>query len=54
VQGQLSGSREEIIERVQAYVEAGASELVLYFGADDLETNLADMRQFAEQVRAHL
>jgi probable F420-dependent oxidoreductase len=51
VQAQLSGSREEIVERIQAYAAAGASELVLYFGADDLEANLADMRRFAGQIR---
>jgi probable F420-dependent oxidoreductase len=51
VQAQLSGSREEIVERARAYAAAGASELVLYFGADDLAANLADMRRFAEQVR---
>ena len=50
-QTQLSGSREEIVDRIQAYAAAGASELVLYFGADDLEANLADMRRFAEEVR---
>jgi probable F420-dependent oxidoreductase len=54
VQTQLAGSREEIIERIQAYAAAGAGELVLSFGADDLETNLADMRAFADQVTAHL
>jgi probable F420-dependent oxidoreductase len=51
VQAQLSGSCEEVVERIQAYAAAGASELVLYFGAEDLQENLAEMRQFAEQVR---
>jgi probable F420-dependent oxidoreductase len=50
VQAHLSGSSEEVVERVQAYAAAGASELVLYFGADDLDSNLADMRRFAEDV----
>jgi hypothetical protein len=53
VQAHLSGSRDEILDRIQAYAAAGASELVLYFGADDLATNLADMRHFAEAVRVH-
>ena len=53
-QTQLSGSREEIVDRIQAYAAAGASELVLYFGADDLEANLADMRRFSEEVRAQV
>lgn len=50
VQAQLSGSREEIVDRIHAYAAAGAGDLVLYFGADDLERNLADMRRFAENV----
>jgi probable F420-dependent oxidoreductase len=51
VQAQLSGAREEVIERIQAYAAGGADELVLYFGADDLEANLAEMRRFADEVR---
>jgi alkanesulfonate monooxygenase SsuD/methylene tetrahydromethanopterin reductase-like flavin-dependent oxidoreductase (luciferase family) len=54
VQAQLSGSPEEIVERIHAYAAAGASELVVYFGADDLERNLADMRRFAEEVRGQV
>lgn len=54
MQAQLSGSREEVVERIQAYAAAGADELVLYFGADDLEANLADMRRFAEEVRTKI
>jgi probable F420-dependent oxidoreductase len=50
-QAQLSGSREEIVTSIQAYAAAGASELVLYFGADDLGANLADMRRFADEIR---
>ncbi|MBV9596474.1 MAG: LLM class F420-dependent oxidoreductase [Chloroflexi bacterium] len=53
-QAQLSGSREEIVDRIQAYAAAGASEMVLYFGAHDLETNLAEMRRFAEEVSARV
>jgi probable F420-dependent oxidoreductase len=53
-QATLSGSREEILGRIQAYQAAGASELVLYFGADDLEANLAEMRRFAEEVRVRV
>ncbi len=51
IQAQLSGSPEEIVDGVHAYAAAGASELILYFGAQDLEANLADMRRFAELVR---
>jgi probable F420-dependent oxidoreductase len=54
VQTQLSGSREEVVERIQAYAAAGATELVLHFGADDLEANLADMRHFAEEIPARV
>jgi len=54
VQARLSGSREEVVEGIQAYARAGASELLLYFGADDLDTNLADMRLFADQVRTRV
>ncbi|HEY1291469.1 MAG TPA: LLM class F420-dependent oxidoreductase [Chloroflexota bacterium] len=54
VQTQLSGSREEVVERIQAYAAAGAAELVLHFGADDLEANLADMRHFAEEIPARV
>jgi probable F420-dependent oxidoreductase len=50
-QAALVGSPQEIAERVQAYAAAGASELDLYFGADDVATNLADMRRFADEVR---
>ncbi len=54
IQGQLSGSPEEIVEAVRAYEAAGASELVLFFGAQELDPNLADMRRFAELVRARV
>jgi probable F420-dependent oxidoreductase len=54
VQAQLSGAPEAILEQIQAYAAAGASELVLYFGAEDLKSNLADMRRFAEEVRPRL
>jgi probable F420-dependent oxidoreductase len=54
VQALLSGSREEVVDRIQAYAAAGASELVLSFGADDLEANLADMRRFADEVRSYI
>jgi probable F420-dependent oxidoreductase len=54
IQTQLSGSREEVVELVQAYAAAGANELVLFFGAEDLDANLADMRQFAEQVSSRV
>jgi probable F420-dependent oxidoreductase len=53
-QAHLAGSREEILDRIHAYAAAGASELDLYFGADDLANNLADMRRFVDEVRAHL
>jgi probable F420-dependent oxidoreductase len=54
IQAQLSGSREEVVDRIQAYAAAGARELVAHFGADDLESNLADMRRFAEQVTSRV
>jgi probable F420-dependent oxidoreductase len=50
-QAHLSGSPDEILEQVHAYEAAGASELMCFFGAQDLEANLDDMRRFAEQVR---
>jgi probable F420-dependent oxidoreductase len=51
VQEQLAGSREEIVDRIHAYAAAGASELDLSFGTDDLASNLAEMRRFADEVR---
>jgi probable F420-dependent oxidoreductase len=48
--GQLSGSHDQIVEHIHAYASAGASELVLFFGADDLESNLTDMRRFADEI----
>jgi alkanesulfonate monooxygenase SsuD/methylene tetrahydromethanopterin reductase-like flavin-dependent oxidoreductase (luciferase family) len=53
-QAQLSGSPAEIVEHIRAYESAGASELVVYFGADDLASNLAQMRRFAKEVRTRL
>src|SRR5262249_21994254 len=40
VQASLSGSPDQILEQVDAYAAAGASELVCFFGAQDLEENL--------------
>jgi probable F420-dependent oxidoreductase len=54
VQAQLSGSPDEVFEQVRAYEAAGASELVCFFGAQELEANLDDMRRFAEQVRSRV
>jgi probable F420-dependent oxidoreductase len=48
--GHLSGSHEKIVDDIHAYASAGASELVLFFGADDLEANLTDMRRFADEI----
>ncbi|MBV9580781.1 MAG: LLM class F420-dependent oxidoreductase [Chloroflexi bacterium] len=53
-QAQLSGSREEVVDRIQAYAAAGADELVLSFGAANVNANLADMRHFAEQVSSRM
>ncbi len=52
VQASLTGSPDEILEQVDAYAAAGASELVCFFGAHDLEENLDDMRRFAAEVRS--
>jgi probable F420-dependent oxidoreductase len=53
-QASLVGSPQQIVERIRAYAAAGASELDLYFGADDLATNLTDMRRFADEVRPYV
>jgi probable F420-dependent oxidoreductase len=52
VQASLSGAPDEILEQVDAYAAAGASELVCFFGAQDLSENLDEMRRFAADVRA--
>jgi probable F420-dependent oxidoreductase len=52
VQASLSGSPDQILEQVDAYAAAGASELVCFFGAHELSENLDDMRRFAAEVRA--
>lgn len=53
-QASLVGTPQEIVDRVQAYAAAGASELDLYFGADDLAAILTDMRRFADEVRPYV
>jgi probable F420-dependent oxidoreductase len=48
----LSGSPDELIERLEAYRVAGVEELALHFGdTNDRASLLADMRRFADEVR---
>jgi hypothetical protein len=49
----LEGEPTEIIDALNEYVDAGASEIICHFGSPDGDEVVANMETFAHEVMPH-